>query len=59
VPVDAVLQVFDADGTRLMADSAARDLSRLKVGPNARVRSRDGRLYVLDPDAGRVWALSR
>lgn len=59
VPVDGVLQVFDADGTRLMADSAARDLSRLKVGANARVRSRNGRLYVLDPDAGRVWSLSR
>lgn len=53
------LLVYDMDGTRLMADTPARDPSRLRLGPAARVRSSGGRLYVLDPEGSRVWQLQR
>jgi hypothetical protein len=59
VPTDGRLLAYDADGTRLMAETPARDLSRLRLGPAARVRSGGGRLYVLDPEGSRVWQLQR
>ena len=59
MPTDRVIQVFDAQGTRLMAENPTADLSRLQVGRLARVRSGAGRVYVLDPEASRVWELER
>lgn len=59
LPTDRIIQVFDAQGTRLMADNPTADLSRLQVGRLARVRTGAGRVYVLDPEANRVWELER
>lgn len=59
VPTDGVIEVFDADGTRLMAADPAADLSRIHVGKSARVRGAAGAVYVLDPEGNRLWTLHR
>jgi hypothetical protein len=59
LPTDRIVQVFDADGTRLMAEDPTADLSRLQVGRTARVRAADGRAYILDPEGNRLWLLER
>jgi 4-amino-4-deoxy-L-arabinose transferase-like glycosyltransferase len=57
LPSGNVVDVFDGEGTRLMAAEPGADLSRIKVGKSARARSRDGIVYLLDPEGGRVWAI--
>lgn len=59
LPTDHIVEVFAADGTRLMAADPTADLSRLRVGRTARVRTAGGRVYVLDPEGSRVWELQR
>lgn len=53
---DGRVLVYDADGTRLVADGR-HDPSVLRLGKAARVRARDDRVYVLDPEGSRVWSL--
>lgn len=59
LPTNGVIQVFDADGERLMAATPAADLSRLRLGKSARVRSAGDTVYVLDPEGNRLWTLHR
>lgn len=57
LPLGSVVEVYDADGTRLMAATPDADLSRIKVGKSVRARGADGTLYLLDPEGGRIWAI--
>ncbi|HSQ00259.1 MAG TPA: hypothetical protein VL049_23815, partial [Candidatus Dormibacteraeota bacterium] len=59
VPTGSVIDVFDADGTRLMAQDPGADLSRVHVGRSARARGAGGAVYVLDPEGNRLWTLHR
>jgi len=59
LPTMNVIDVFNEEGTRLMAADPGADLSRIRIGKSARVRGADGAVYVLDPEGGRLWALHR
>jgi hypothetical protein len=59
LPTMTVIDVFNDEGTRLMAADPSADLSRIRIGKAARVRGADGAVYVLDPEGGRLWALRR
>lgn len=59
LPTNGVIEVFDADGTRMMAADPGADLSRVPVGRTARVRGAGGAVYVLDPEGNRLWTLHR
>jgi hypothetical protein len=59
LPTDGVIDVFNGEGTRLMAADPSADLSRLRLGKSARVRGADGAVYLLDPEGNRLWALHR
>ncbi|MDX2166135.1 MAG: hypothetical protein SF182_03705 [Deltaproteobacteria bacterium] len=56
---DGVVRGYDASGTRLMAETPARDLAQRRYGREARLRARDGRVYVLDPEGVRLWVIDR
>jgi hypothetical protein len=59
LPTGNVVDVYNGEGTRLMAATPAADLSRIKIGKSARARAAGGIVYVLDPEGGRVWKLQR
>lgn len=56
---DGVVRGYDGDGERLMAETPARDLAQRRYGKEARLRASDDRVYVLDPEGVRVWAIDR
>jgi hypothetical protein len=59
LPTDRVVDVYDAEGERLMAAAPEADLSRIKVGRSARARGTGGTVFLLDPEGGRLWRLQR
>jgi hypothetical protein len=59
LPTNGVIEVFDAEGTRMMAADPGADLSRVHVGKTARARGAGGAVYVLDPEGNRLWTLHR
>ena len=59
LPVNNVIDAYNADGVRLMAALPAADLSRVRVGKTARVRGAGDAVFILDPEGNRLWALHR
>ncbi|MBX3026383.1 glycosyltransferase family 39 protein [bacterium] len=59
LPGGGAVDVYDAEGTRLMAADPSADLGRIKIGKSARVRAAGGAVYLLNPEGGRVWTVHR
>jgi hypothetical protein len=60
LPDGDTLQVYGTDGERRLAADPAHDLSTQPFGHDTRAQAAPrGRLWVLDPERARLWALSR
>jgi hypothetical protein len=56
---DGVVRGYDGSGERLMAEQPGRDLGQRRYGREARLRAAGDRVYVLDPEGVRLWAIDR
>ncbi|MGD9762677.1 MAG: glycosyltransferase family 39 protein [Candidatus Binatia bacterium] len=59
LPAASAVQVFNTNGSRLMAADPTRDPGRRSYGRSPRLRGTADGAYVLDIDAGRIWVLRR
>jgi hypothetical protein len=57
MPAAGMVQVFDPDGTRLMAAEPSRDPGRHSFGGQPRLRAATDGVYVLDIDGGQLWKI--